>query len=209
VDIGVWIALVSLFFAGGLTPGPAVMLVMSSSMKYGVGPAMLPALGISTANLFWITLAATGAATLAAQFPLALLIVKIAGVCFIAWLAWSMATADPNKPGASADKAPARAMLYGKGVGLQLLNPNALVFFGLLLPSYFDPARSAVMQALVIMATVTVTEMLGLTVYAWAADAMNKRFSNPVFARRFNIAAALLMLGSAIFAAIMTTANTG
>ena len=57
------------------------------------------------------------------------------------------------------------------------------------------------------MATVTVTEMLGLTVYAWAADAMNHRFQNPGFALWFNRAAAAAMLASAIFAAVLTTAK--
>ena len=207
MEFGVWLALIGIFFAGGLTPGPAVMLVMSSALRHGPRLALIPALGISVANLVWITLAATGAAALAAQIPLALLALKIAGICFIAWLAWTIATADPTQPRADASLAPPRAALFGKGVGLQLLNPNALVFFGLLLPAYFDPARSAVTQALIVMATVTATEMLGLTLYAFAADAMNRRFADPAFARRFNIVAAILMLGSAIFAAVMTSAN--
>ena len=31
MDLSVWLALMALFFAGGLTPGPAVMMVMSAS----------------------------------------------------------------------------------------------------------------------------------------------------------------------------------
>ncbi|MEQ3745965.1 MAG: hypothetical protein ABNH53_06975 [Henriciella sp.] len=46
MDLSVWFALIVLFFSGGLTPGPAVMMVVSSSLRYGVKPAMLPALGI-------------------------------------------------------------------------------------------------------------------------------------------------------------------
>ena len=66
---------------------------------------------------------------------------KIAGLLFISWLAWTMATGDPSRPRASASQAPPKASLFGRGVGLQLLNPNALVFFGLLLPGYFDASR--------------------------------------------------------------------
>ena len=43
MELSVWFALVGLFLAGGLTPGPAVMLVVSSSLRYGFRPAMLPA----------------------------------------------------------------------------------------------------------------------------------------------------------------------
>ena len=205
MDLSVWFALMALFFAGGLTPGPAVMMVMSASLRYGAPTALIPAAGVSAANLVWIALAATGIAAFAAQAPLVLLVLKLAGICFIAWLAWTMATADPHRPRARADQAPAKSNLFGRGVGLQLLNPNALVFFGLLLPSYFDADRPVVPQALLIMATVTVTEMFGLTFYAWLADAMNRKFQSPAFTRWFNRLAALAMLVSALFAAIMTT----
>ncbi|KCZ91787.1 LysE family translocator [Hyphomonas johnsonii] len=207
MDLSVWLALLALFFAGGLTPGPAVMLVMSTSLRYNARIALIPAVGISAANLVWMTLAASGIATFAASLPVVLTGLKIAGLLFIAWLAWSMASTDPAQPRASAALAPLRTALFGRGVGLQLLNPNALVFFGLLLPSYFDAARPVIPQAAIIMGTVTMTEMLGLTVYAWAADTMNRRFQNPDFARWFNRFAAAAMLASALFAAFLTTAR--
>jgi len=57
MDPAVWIALIGLFIAGGLTPGPAVMLVMSSALRHGWAPAMLPAFGVTLANLGWVALA--------------------------------------------------------------------------------------------------------------------------------------------------------
>jgi threonine/homoserine/homoserine lactone efflux protein len=100
---------------------------------------------------------------------------------------------------------PGKAKLFASGLGLQLANPNALVFFGLILPSYINPDQAVVPQALIIMATVTVTEMFGLTVYAVLADAMARRFTDPRFARNFNICAATLMVASAIYAVWSTT----
>lgn len=207
MDISVWLALLALFFSGGLTPGPAVMLVMSTSLRHGARTALIPAVGISAANLMWISLAATGLATFAATLPTLLIGLKVAGVVFVGWLAWGMATQDADNPKASAHNAPPRRALFGRGVGLQLLNPNALVMFGLLVPGYFDASRPVVAQALIIMATLTFTEMFGLTIYAFAADAMNKWFQNPRFARRFNRIAAALMLISVVFAAVMTSTS--
>ncbi len=200
MEISVWFALIILFFSGGLTPGPAVMLVVSSSLRYGIKPAMLPALGVSAANLIWISLAAGGVASLAAAFPAILLALKIAGIAFIVWLAFQIATSgtkDLRQPGA---ELPNRARLFASGVGLQLANPNALVFFGLLLPSYISTEYALIPQALIIMATVTATEMFGLTVYAVLADAMARRFTDPIFAKRFNLMAATLMVASATYA---------
>lgn len=205
MELSVWLALVGLFFAGGLTPGPAVMLVVSSSLRYGVRPAMLPAIGVSTANLVWIGLAAAGAAAIASRFPLAFLTLKLAGLGFIIWLAANLVRGATRDLRMAREEMPKRAALFGKGVGLQLANPNALVFFGALLPGFFDPDRSLTLQIAIMVATITASEMTGLFVYAVAADRMAKNFSDPSFTRWFNIGAAALMVGSAAFAVWATS----
>jgi len=58
MELELWLSLVALFFTGGLTPGPAVMLVLASSFRYGFKPALLPALGVASANVLWLFLAA-------------------------------------------------------------------------------------------------------------------------------------------------------
>jgi len=205
MDFGVWLALIGLFFAGGLTPGPAVMLVMASSMRYGPKPALLPALGISSANLIWIGAAMVGAGALALRYPSVFFGLKLFGLGFILYLACRIALSNPETRRVRAEDAPRRPVLFVRGLGLQLANPNALVFFGLILPAYIDPERPLMVQASVIMATVTATEMFGLSVYAWAADAMNQRFARPEFARWFNRLAAMAMFATACFAVFMTS----
>lgn len=205
MEFGVWLALVGLFFAGGLTPGPAVMLVVSSSLRYGFRLAMLPAIGVSLANLLWIGLAAGGAAALATKFPSAFMVLKVAGFAFILWLAWGLVRATPEGLELSREAMPKRAALLGKGFGLQLSNPNALVFFGALLPGYFDADHDMGLQITIAMVTITVSELTGLAVYAIAADRMTRSFSHPGFARWFNIGAACLMVGSAGFAVWATS----
>jgi threonine/homoserine/homoserine lactone efflux protein len=204
---GVWISLFVIFFSGGLTPGPAVMLVTTASMRYGFWPAMAPALGICAGNLIWIVLAVSGATTLAQVFPQAFLALKLAGVCFIAWIAWRMAFGGAVELARAPP--PPRRHMFARGVGLQLANPNALVFFGGLLPAYIDPDRSPVAQALVIMATTTATELIGLVVYAGAADWLSRRFAAKGFAVWFFRFAALAMAASAGFAIWSTWASTG
>ena len=205
MEVGVWLALIGLFFAGGLTPGPAVMLVVSSSLRYGFRPAMLPAVGVSAANLVWIGLAAGGAAAIAVKFPAVFLALKLAGLCFIVWLAYGLVRAQPHDLRLSRGAMPKRAALLGKGFGLQLSNPNALVFFGALLPGYFDASRPLGLQVMIVMATITVTEMVGLAIYAGAADRLTRSFSDPRFAHWFNIGAASLMVASAGFAVWATS----
>jgi homoserine/homoserine lactone efflux protein len=195
VDPAAWLALVSLFLAGGLTPGPAVMLVVTCSMRYGFRHALLAAFGVCAANLVWTSLAVLGAAALSHAFPMAFAAIKLGGLAFIVFLA-----ARLMRGGAvdlSRAEPPPRSRLFGSGLGLQLANPNALVYFGGMLPAYIDPNRPPVTQALIVMASVTVTELLGLTIYAASADALARRFTSRSFAVGFFRLAALSMVASA------------
>ena len=207
MTIWVWANFTLLFLAGGLTPGPAVMLVTTASIRYGFWAAMIPAVGICLANLVWIALAASGVAVLAKAFPEAFLVLKLAGISFIVWLAWKTAFGAPvdllrREP-------PPRRKLLIHGIGLQLANPNALVYFGGLLPAYFNPDYDMIPQVLISMCIVTVCEMFGLIVYAAGADALAKRFQSQAFARWFFRIAALAMVISAGFAVYLTWAATG
>lgn len=203
----VWLNFTMLFLAGGLTPGPAVMLVTTASIRYGVWVSIAPALGICFANLIWISLAASGVALLAKAFPAAFLALKLVGIAFIIWLAWRTAFGTPidllrREP-------PPRGKLFANGVGLQLANPNALVYFGGLLPAYFDASRDLAPQVAISMATVTVCEMFGLMVYAACADVLARRFQSQAFARWFFRLAAFVMVASAVFAIYLTWQATG
>jgi homoserine/homoserine lactone efflux protein len=57
------------------------------------------------------------------------------------------------------------------------------------------------------MATVSVTEMFGLIVYAAGADALARRFASRAFATGFYRFAALAMAASAAFAVYATWAG--
>jgi len=208
MDVSVWLALIVLFFAGGLTPGPAVMLVVSSSLRHGFKAALLPSLGVSAANLVWISLAAGGVVAIAATVPMLLDGLKLIGVGFILYLAWGMMRAGTRDLKGEDDHIPGKARLFASGVGLQLANPNALVFFGLILPSYFSAQAPLLPQVAIIMATITVTEMFGLSIYAALADALARRFKDPVFALWFNRIAATLMVVSVLYALWSTTQLT-
>lgn len=204
MSLDVWLALVALFGIGGLTPGPAVMLVLASSFRYGFKPAMLPALGIASANVIWLILAASGAAALAVQFPNAFLGLKIVGVLVIVYLAVTTIFGPLPDANASAKDAPPRAKLYSKGVALQLSSPMPLVYFGLLLPAYFDVTSPIPLQFGIMLVTVTVTELLGLAAYAYGAGRIRIWMTSPKAARGFNVFIGIVMILSGLWAVLST-----
>ena len=205
MSLELWLALVALFGIGGLTPGPAVMLVMASSFRYGFKPAMLAALGIASANVIWLLLAASGAAALATTFPKAFLTLKIAGVIVILYLALTAMFGPLPNPDTQAANAPPRAKLYSRGLALQLSSPMPLVYFGLLLPNYFDPTYSMSQQIFIMFVTVTTTELLGLGAYAYGAQKIRRWLKNQRQARAFNIFIGIVMIASGLWAILSTS----
>ncbi len=219
MSLDVWLALVALFGIGGLTPGPAVMLVLGSSFRYGFKRSMLAALGIASANVIWLVLAASGAAALALQFPNAFFMLKIIGVLVIMYLAASTifgplpdvessvhtnvdkVTKPPSKP---FDTKTTWAGLYAKGVALQISSPLPLVYFGLLLPAYFVPSEPLAAQFLIMLVTVTVTELFGLAAYAYGAARVRQWMRHPKAARLFNIIIGVIMILSGLWAVVST-----
>lgn len=200
MDFDVWLSLVVLFLVGGLTPGPAVMLVMASSFRYGFRPAMLPALGIASANVLWLILAASGTAALLTTFPSVTLVLKVLGLLVILYLGLSTIFGPPPDMSIGSDDAPKRAGLYARGVGLQISSPLPLVYFGMLLPLYFDANKPVLPQFGIMLATVTWLELQGLAVYAAFARWIRARLQSPTAARVFNWIIGLVMIASGMWA---------
>ena len=205
MDTGTWIALIGVFLAGGLSPGPSMMLVMTTSLRHGFGTAMIGATGVSTANLFWILLAASGTAALASQFPTAFFVVKLAGLAFVGWIAWNLAFKSSPISTTESSSPKHNFKLFVKGLGIHIANPQVLVFFGAILPQFVDTTKPVLDQVILIMVTITITEMSGLGFYALAAEAMSKKFRSKKFAETFNRCAAAIMLTSAGFAVYATS----
>lgn len=204
MDFATWLSLVGLFFVGGLTPGPAVMLVMQSSFRYGFWPSMMAALGIASANVLWLILAASGAAALAQSFPSGFIALKVIGLGVIIWLGVSIMRAPTDRMLSVEARVPPRAKLYGKGLALQLTNPLALVTFAGILPTFFDVDRAIAPQFFIMISTLTYLELQGLAVYAAFGRAIRARLSNPKAARLFNVTIGSVMILAGAAAIILT-----
>ncbi len=203
--LDVWLALFLLFFVGGLTPGPAVMLVLASSFRYGFKPALLPALGVASANVMWLILAASGTAVLFELYPNALLTLKLVGFAVLLYLGLStMFGALPNLE-VDANDAPRRSRLYAKGVLLQATSPMPVIFFGTLLPQFFDPNLDLKTQFITMLITITTLEMFGLGLYAAGAQYIKRILKGDRAARLFNISIGIIMIGSGAWAVFSTT----
>ncbi|PCJ90519.1 MAG: lysine transporter LysE [Hyphomicrobiales bacterium] len=78
----------SLLAIGVLSPGPAILAIISTSMERGRGPGLQLALGVVSGSAFWGVSAAIGMSALLVAYASALNVIKIIGGCYLLWLSW-------------------------------------------------------------------------------------------------------------------------
>ena len=156
-----------------LTPGPAVLLVISQSVKSGFKSSLKGPAGILTGNGIYFVLSALGLGALLMSSATLFQIIKWAGVVYIVFVGLKMLLAKKKKP-AETDQvviASKRSLrLFSEGLITQLSNPKAIVFFSALLPQFVS-ADDRVIEQFAILGIVSLAiEFLVLLTYGWAAD---------------------------------------
>lgn len=139
---------IALFMASALalnlTPGPAVLFILSRAMGEGRNAALVSVLGLATASIVQASAAAFGLAALLLAAPLAFAILRYCGAAYLIWLGLrgffsggiaGLAEGIERRRGGSLLRA------YWQGFLTDLLNPKLLLFFFSLLPLFVDPSR--------------------------------------------------------------------
>jgi len=135
-----------------LMPGTGVLYTLATGLARGWRASMLAAVGCTLGILPHILAALTGLAALLHTSAVAFQALKIAGVAYLLFMAWSTLR-DRSGPSLSdGQRAPAPASpwrLIRSGFLLNVLNPKLSIFFLAFLPQFVAPdAPGAVGQML-------------------------------------------------------------
>jgi threonine/homoserine/homoserine lactone efflux protein len=186
-----------------LTPGPAVLLVVSQGLARGVTPSAWSALGIVTANVLYFALSATGlGAMLFASYELFSL-VRWLGVAYLVCIGVRMLIGQRAVP---APASPPRETAGGRrtfvgGLLLQATNPKALLFFVALLPQFIRPTENVAAQITILGITSVAIELVVLLGYGVVAGRLHGHVVNPRLGRLAEGAAGAMLVGAAVGAA--------
>ena len=117
---------------GILSPGPAVLAIIGTSMDRGRRPALALAFGVACGSVTWGILAASGMASILAASVTALFLIKVAGGLYLLWLAFKSLRAalkpdDPSRLDASKRLERSSSQLWFAGLLLHLTNPKAVL----------------------------------------------------------------------------------
>jgi threonine/homoserine/homoserine lactone efflux protein len=182
-----------------LTPGPAVLFVLSQALRRGGRHSLWANLGILSGNAFYFLLSAVGlGAVLLAAHGLFTL-VKWCGAAYLIYLGLRLILAPGHPPPAD------RSAGVGTGLGvlrqgfvLQAANPKALLFFAALLPQFIDPSGNVPFQVAILAVSSTAVEFLVLAGYGLAAGRLAGWARRPGVARATDRVAGSLLVGAGV-----------
>ena len=185
-----------------LTPGPAVLLVVSQGIRRGFRSSTRGAAGILTGNAIYFVLSAAGLGALLLASKRVFDVLQIAGAAYLVLLGLKMLVKpSPVQADVPVTANEGHAGSFVQGLFTQLANPKAIVFFTALLPQFVDPTRAVAMQFVVLGVISILVELPVLLMYGFAADRGRARYGKhaPLFER---LAGACLIAAGAKLAAM-------
>ncbi len=188
-----------------LLPGPDMMFVIRNG-THGRGPAVAAGLGAASAALGWGVAAAFGVAALLQRSADAFEVVKLIGAAYLVFLGLKTLWQSRGKPdvGMADDAAvPAsRWTAFGKGVGIDLLNPKTGLFYVAVLPQVI-PAGMPVLRSTLLFAGVdSLVAAALLSGVACAATALLAWLRRPAFVHGLERTTGVCMIGLGVRTAI-------
>jgi len=194
-----------------LTPGPAVLFVISHGLARGGTASLWANLGILSGNTFYFLLSALGlGAMLLASHDL-FSIIRYAGAAYLTFLGIQtirgagLAVNDT----AAAERAQSGWRIWARGFALQVANPKALIFFVALLPQFIDARRPIAPQVAILAATSVLIEFVVLGGYGYLAGRGSALAQQPRFVKQTNLASGVMLIvaGAGVAAAGLSSSR--
>ena len=210
-----------------LTPGPAVLIVVGTAMRRGLGAGWAAGAGVTAGTAFYFALSALGVGALIVASVTLFTVLKWVGAAYLCVLGLRMmwpvlrpllrgerplravvATGEAGETApvfaASGEAAAGRGWraAFLKGFAGQLANPKTLIFFLALFPQFISPEGSVALQFSLMAAVSAAIEMPILMLYAFVSAA-SVRYLRERFVLVFEaVAGAMLMAIGGTLAAV-------
>jgi homoserine/homoserine lactone efflux protein len=176
-----WLLFVMTEAVLSLTPGPAVLYVLSQALRQGAGKSVWASGGILSANAMYFTLSATSLGAIIIASYKIFFLVKWAGAAYLIYLGVQSLLSKASilaLPESDLRRAGGGRILRD-GFFLQGANPKALLFFTAILPQFIDPKQPVAWQILILGASSIVVEFVILLTYGQLAGRALAAARNP------------------------------
>ena len=160
MDLDTWLIYLLAAIGLSLSPGPNGLLALTHGALHGRRKALFTISGGALGFVVLIALSMFGIGALLQASLTWLTVLKWAGGAYLVWLGVQVWRAPPIGLKAGATVGPrAGWSLFQQGALSALTNPKALLFFAAFLPQFIDPARSLVVQFVVMAGSFAAIEI--------------------------------------------------
>lgn len=187
-----FVALVIFAAVMAFTPGPNNVMVLSSGLTYGLRRTLPHIAGIAIGVSFMVAAMGLGLGTIFIAYPVLQTILKYAGIAYLIYLAFGIATSRSVASGQGGQRGP---MTFWAAALFQWVNAKGWVMAIGVITAYSAiasfPWNITIQAALMFV-------MGGLSSLVWTVfgSSLRQFLTSPGAIRAFNIAMALLLLAS-------------
>lgn len=192
-----------LLFAGvalllAMTPGPDMAVTTKNALAHGRRGVVLTTTGISLALCFWVTATAAGLAAFLKASGDLLLVLKLVGAAYLAYLGLRTLWEARRVPAPLLDgtgTAVAGHSIFAQGFLSCITNPKLGVFFVSFLPQFVQRGAPVFWQLFELGATFAVIGLVWLLFYGSSVSRARKLITAPRFRQWMERATGVVLLG--------------
>jgi homoserine/homoserine lactone efflux protein len=199
MDLSTWVAFAVLETILCITPGPAVLFTVGSTLGRGRSAGFAAMAGIVTGNTIYFVLSATSLGAILLASYQVFTLVRWIGAAYLVYLGLRAILGKHEAlPEGEAPVPNAHRGAFAGGTITQLSNPKALIFFTALLPQFIDPHRWLIGQITILGVTGQIIEALVMTAYILLASGVARTAKKTVVAGIFERVAGVFLIGAAL-----------
>ncbi len=179
-------------------PGPGVAALVARALGTGAQRSIPMLVGLALGDVVYLSLAVGGLAFIANTFAGVFAAIKIAGACYLIYLAYKFWTAgieiqDVRKSTGKREGVTS----FLAGLAVTLGNPKVVIFYMAILPVVMDLSNVSFNAYLLLVAITFAVLFLVMTPYILLASRARSFFKNPIALKRLNRTAASAMAATA------------
>jgi homoserine/homoserine lactone efflux protein len=208
MTLATWITFFLACWAISLSPGPGAIAAMTAGLNQGFRRGYFTVLGLVLGIWTQMIVVVIGLGAVIKASETAFTAMKLLGAAYLVWIGISQWRAG-DKPLVATTAAPLRTrrQLVLRGWAINATNPKGTVFMLAVVPNFIDLSHPLLAQYLVIMMSLSFTDLVVMAGYVALASRMLRALDEPHHVRIMNRCfGGLFVVAGSLLAAFRRTA---
>ena len=191
MEITTWLLFIAVAIIAVISPGPAILLSISNSIRFGIGKVALSSLGNICGLLILSTAAIFGLGAILKTSTTLFMLIKLVGAAYLIYLGIRQWRSKTNffsavEAAAKTNKTKSNKRFFIEGFLIAMTNPKAILFFTALFPQFINTQQALVPQFLIMTFTFMALSFTTLLSYGLLANKAKTWLSTGQRAKWFN-----------------------